>query len=140
MDEYRLYQLQVIRGKITSIIGRCIAAFLMGMFMDTGNPMMFVIYYILVSWCWIFIKATGNWLIGIVVAVVALFFAGDYISNQQETIANILSILLLCGIIILDIINVIRYIALRVSIARDGIAIRRLSRQEMKSYKTSKSK
>lgn len=140
MDGYRLYQLQVIRGKLTSIIGRCIAAFLLGMLMDTGKPMMFVIYYILVSWCWIFVKATRNWIIGIVVSVIALFLAGDYISNQQETTANILSILLLFGIIILDIINVIRYITLRVTLAKEGIAIRRLSRQEMKSYKANKTK
>ncbi len=140
MDEYKLYQLQVLGGKLTSIIGRCVAAFLLTAFMGGMNPLTFMVFYIWASWCWIFVKAMGNWIIGIVVAVAAVFLAMHYISKQPENIANILMFLLLFGIIILDIINIIRYIVLRVGIVRDGIKIRRLSRQEMKSYKESKVK
>lgn len=139
MDESKLYQLQVVGGKLSSIIGRGVATLLITTLLNGGVLMRvneYLLWYVVISWCWIFIKATGNWIIGIIGTFVGCFLLYNYINSIQENVANILLFLLLWGIIIIDAINIVRYIALRMSIAKEGIKVRRLSKQEIKNYKT----
>lgn len=128
MDAENIYQLEILRGRITSIIGRGVAAVLLGLLMKATHPLIFMVFYILVSWVWIFVKATRNWIIGIVAAVVAIYVISGYISEQPETKGTILAIIFLFGLIIYDIINIIRYISLKGRMTKEEIEVRRMSK------------
>ncbi|MBR6580943.1 MAG: hypothetical protein IKK66_06555 [Ruminococcus sp.] len=128
MDAGNIYQLEILRGRITSIIGRGVAAVLLGLLMKATHPLIFMVFYILVSWVWIFVKATRNWIIGIVAAVVAIYVISGYISEQPETKGTILAIIFLFGLIIYDIINIIRYISLKGRMTKEEIEARRMSK------------
>jgi hypothetical protein len=135
MDVSKLYQLELLRGKISSIIGRGIAAVLLALIVKASHPLLVLVLYIIVSWVWIFVKATGNWLIGVAGALIAFFVFGDYISKQPENRANILAIVFTFGLVVYDAINIIKYVTLKGSLAKEGIEARRMSKQEMQNYK-----
>lgn len=136
MSEYKLYELQTLRGKLGSIIGRLIVAVLLSMALSGGGMGMILIDYILVSWCWFFVKLTRNWIIGIVVAIFALLYFGDKVQNMEN--GEFWAGVMLIGVFVIDLINLIRYISLRVSITKAGMNIRRLTREEMKNYRNYK--
>lgn len=135
MDEYKLYELQKLKGKISSIIGRFLVSLILSFLLHNDSPNGIMIMYIMVSWYWIFVKLTGNWIIGIVLGFVAFALCAERISNMSGQKSNIWAFILLFGLIIIDIINVIRYFVLKAHIIKEGISIRRLSRAEMKKYK-----
>lgn len=132
--EYSLYELQILGRKIGGIVGRIIATVLLGMFVGTGNASMFLIWYITVSYCWIFIKATRNYLIGILAYLVFLYVGVYKLIERSGDKHEFVVAILLLGVFVIDIINIIRYIALRLRITKAGGTIRRLNREEMRAY------
>ncbi|MDE5770296.1 MAG: hypothetical protein K2I06_01515 [Ruminococcus sp.] len=135
MDEYKLYELQCLRGKISSIIGRFVVSLVLSFLLHNDSTNGIMIMYIMVSWYWIFVKLTGNWIIGIILGFVAFALCAERISNMSGQKSNVWAFILLFGLIIIDVINVIRYFVLKTIIIKDGISIRRLSKAEMKKYK-----
>ncbi len=141
MDDYKLYEFQCVKGKISSIILRIIIA-LGIMFLTDSNSRnivsSFLVVYIIVSWCWLFVRITGNWIIGIIAACVIPILTYDkiiekYQDNPQQ--AEFMTYILLLAVVIVDVINIIRYFVLKSSLIKNGITIHRLSKAEMKSYK-----
>lgn len=132
IGNYQLYQLADLRSKIFSIFGRClVAAILNGVFQMDGV----LIMYFWVSYSWFFIKLTGNYLIGIIVCIAAFIWGATKISTLPEPWGAIAAVVLILGIFIVDLVNIIRYIALRVKITKNGMKIRKLTRDEMKMYR-----
>lgn len=132
--ESALFQLQVLRGKISGIVGRVIAAILLGTLLGNGSLLTFLLMYIIVSYCWLFIKATGNYIIGIVAFILVMYGVIDGVLEKFGDKQELVAAGLLVGVFVIDIINIIRFFALRVKITNAGMKIRRLSREEMKVY------
>ncbi len=146
MDDYELYELQCAKRKISSIFLRIIIA-LFAMFFISPNSRnivsSFFIAYILVSWCWFFVRITGNWIIGIVASwIVPILAYGKIIEKFQDNPqkAELYAYILLLAVFIIDVINIIRYFVLKSNLIKNNIAIRRLSRDEMKNYKKERRK
>ena len=98
----------------------------------------FLDVYIVVSWCWLFVGITGNWFIGIIAAwIIPILVYHKITEKYQDNPKKIEFIvcILFFAVIIVDVINIIRYFVLKLSLVKSGITIRKLSRAEMKSYK-----
>ena len=133
--EYSLYQLQLLGSKIVGIIGRVIATAIFVSFMGHGDLLTCLLWYIIVSYCWIFIKATGNYIIGIIAFIIFLFVILEDLMAKFGDKQELIVAAFLFGIVVIDAINIIRYIALRMKLASNKIKICRLSKEEMKAYK-----
>ena len=138
-DAQTMYQLQLLREKIAGIIGRVIATIIVITVFGGRSPAACIATYITISYCWIFIKATGNFIVGIGGFLICLLYATDkflekFSGRNQELIVNAL----LVGVFVIDAINIIRYIAIRIRIANSNLKIYKLTREEMKQYKKSK--
>lgn len=75
-----------------------------------------MLIYTMLSIFWWFVCATGNWLVGIIVGVVALvglFWGVEHFFHDNELVQLIFVGVLFLGGIILDVVRVIRLIALR---------------------------
>ncbi|MBO4877691.1 MAG: hypothetical protein J5501_06785 [Ruminococcus sp.] len=116
-DKYTINQINIYRGKVIGIFGRAVVAAGISWFLGLReNPLVFLPMYILVSYCWVFIKATRNYIIGIL-AFVVLFFAVDAFADKlQGNIKTLVLAAFLFGIIIIDIISISRYIMLKLRI------------------------
>ncbi|MBP3796406.1 MAG: hypothetical protein J6I46_01350 [Ruminococcus sp.] len=132
--ETSLFELQILGRKIGGIVGRILVSILLGLFMGRGTFSMFLINYIIVSYCWIFIKATRNYLIGIVAFLLFLLVGLEKITEKFGDKQEFILVVLILGVFVIDIINIIRYIVLRIRITKAGGTIRRLSREEMRAY------
>ena len=88
MDEYKLYQLWELKGKVKSIFGRILVTFIIGFATGNFSLISLILIYIIISWCWTLVKITGNWLIGIVSTFICLFVVYYKIStldiNEQK--------------------------------------------------------
>ena len=131
-----MYELQCLKGKIRSIIGRLLVSLVIASFLNNISIGGVLITYIMVSWYWIFVRITRNWIIGIILGFIAFLFCADRISNMSGQKSNIWAFVLLFGLIIIDFINIIRYFSIKAHIIKDGITIRKLSREEMRRYRT----
>ncbi|MBP5433822.1 MAG: hypothetical protein J6Y81_16130 [Ruminococcus sp.] len=58
-------------------------------------------------------------------------FLEKFSDKNQELIVNAL----LFGVFVIDAINIIRYIAIRIKIANSNLKIRKLTREEMQQYR-----
>lgn len=141
MDDYKLYELQCVKGKISSIILRIIVALGIIFLTDSSSHNIvstFLDVYIIVSWCWLFVGITGNWIIGIAAAwIIPILAYNKIIEKYQDNPKKVEFIvcILFFAVIIVDVINIIRYFVLKLSLVKSGITIRKLSKAEMKSYK-----
>lgn len=134
VGDYDLYQLGVLRGRIVSIFGRIIvSAVITGLL--GGN---ILISYIWVSYCWFFIKLTRNYIIGIVACLICVYYFADKFSSLPQPWFTIWSLALIGSAFIIDLVNIIRYIALKRKIAKAGMAIRKLSREEKIAFRNAK--
>lgn len=125
MDELKIVKLAELRSRMVGIPVKLLIAFLivagaMCRFnMDTFKEdilkyvvAFFVIYGVL-SYIWLFIKMTGNWLIGIIVAV-ALIFIWQYNVEKMDEVWNTLIGAVVCfGGPVLDFFIIIRYFNLK---------------------------
>lgn len=135
MDELKIVKLAELRAKLSAIVPKLIVTFLftagvmwrfsIDKFLeDVGSNIFLIItMYGIISYFWIFVRATGNWLIGIVVAFVLIFvWAGSerYLGNIANTV---IGFAIIFGGTVLDVINIVRYFLLRRSVfSADGAA------------------
>lgn len=140
---YKLYKLQCQKSNITSIFIRVLIAFAIIFFSnsatDTNKPIgSFIMYYVMISWFWIFVRITGNWILGFFTAwLVPIFIISkvyDKFKDNPKTVEMIVAVLFL-AVIVIDVISLGKYFILRASILKDGFKIRKLSREEMRSYR-----
>lgn len=129
MDELKLLKLEKLLERLYAIPGKLLITFLameamywhfdMSNFTKDLKQSIFVsiIFYGIFSFFWICIKMTHNWLVGIILGVVLL---GVYIMSDtiSGVLSGVLAIALMFGGAIWDIANIVRYILLRISIAK----------------------
>ncbi len=125
MDELKIVKLAELRSRMVGIPVKLLIAFLivagaMCRFnMDTFKAdilkyvVAFCVIYGVLSYIWLFIKMTGNWLIGIIVAV-ALIFIWQYNVEKMDEVWNTLIGAVVCfGGPVLDFFFIIRYFNLK---------------------------
>lgn len=109
-------ELQTLKGKMTGIIGRIVATLLLIAVFEKGDFSQFFITYLVVSYCWIFIKATGNFIIGIIAFLAFLLVGIEMIMEKIGDKAGVLAVILILGVFIIDLINIIKYIKLKIQL------------------------
>lgn len=125
MDELKIVKLAELRSRMAGIPVKLLIAFLIvaGVMcrfnMDTfkENILKYVVaffaIYGVLSYFWLLIKITGNWLIGIIVAV-ALIFIWQYNVEKMEEVWNTLIGAVICfGGPVLDFFTIVRYFFLK---------------------------
>ena len=112
-DVYAVNQLNILRGKLAGILGRIVVSALITILLVRDIPVMFIPIYLVVSYSWIFIKATRNYLIGIIAFIVVMYGTLSWIDELSRNTQTILLAVLILGVFVIDIINIIRYIRLR---------------------------
>lgn len=125
MDELKIVKLAELRSRMAGIPVKLLIAFLIvagvmcRFHMDTFKEdilkyvvAFFAIYGVL-SYFWLLIKMTGNWLIGIIVAV-ALIFIWQYNVEKMDEVWNTLIGAVICfGGPVLDFFTIVRYFFLK---------------------------
>ncbi len=137
VTDYDFYQLSELQSKIGSILGRGVFAALLSV---TGVGL--TASYLIISYCWFFIRLTRNYLIGLIAAALSFYallnYADRLLKQLPEKIGNIVMFMMFFGIFIIDIVNIIRHLVLKGKIKKAGIAVRKLSKEEMRMYRTAK--
>ena len=136
--DYSLYQLHTLSEKIAGIIVRIIVTAVVVTIFGHGDPVTCILMYITISYCWIFIKATGNYIIGIFVFFLFMFVTVDKVTEKFGDKQELIIAGLLIGVLLIDAINVIRFITLRIKITKAGFKIRRLTKEELRAFKSNK--
>lgn len=125
MDEIAIVKLAELRSKIGAIPGKLLVTILImeGMFWHfswdafteniAGSLGVTVIMYGLISYFWLCVKLTHNWLIGIVFAIILFFIFMINIDKMGDTASTIITIAICFGGTILDVLNIIRYFVLK---------------------------
>lgn len=137
MDEITIVRLAELRSKIGAIPGKLLVTIL---FMEVmfwhfswdafteniaGSLGVTVVMYGLISYVWLCVRLTHNWLVGIVFAIILFFIFMINIDKMGDTASAIITIAICFGGPILDVLNIIRYFMLKRKIKRgasDGYA------------------
>lgn len=128
--EQKLFEREMLKRKIASIGARALVSILLSS-MD-GN---FLMWYIMVSWVWVFVRIFHNWLLGIIATVGGLIWAvTKYESLNSTSEVVVMEYILFFGLVTIDVINIIRFFALTHSIQKEGIELRKLSREKLREY------
>lgn len=125
MDELKIVKLAELRSKIGGIPAKLLVTFLIAGGIYWGfsfekfkeNPAVnifaFVVVYGIISYFWLCVKMTRNWIVGIVVAVVLIFVW----VGSMEKLSGFTQTLIGCAICfggpVLDILTVIRYFIIK---------------------------
>ena len=125
MDELKIVKLAELRSKIGGIPVKLLVTFLIAGGMYWGfsfekfkenpgvNIFAFVVTYGIISYFWLCVKMTRNWIVGIVVAVVLIFVW----VGSMEKLSGFTQTLIGCAICfggpVLDLLTVIRYFIIK---------------------------
>lgn len=125
MDELKIVKLAELRSRMAGIPGKLIVTFLMvagamcqfnfDKFKENvlENILAFFVVYGVISYFWLFIKMTGNWIIGIIFAGV-LFFVWQYNMEKLGDVWNTVIGAVVCfGGPVLDLFTIFRYFSLK---------------------------
>ena len=125
MDELKIVKLAELRRKMGAIPGKLLVAVLLsfGMycrfdvdkFMENPvqNIFLLVVMYGVVSYFWLCVRATGNWIIGFIVAVGLVFLWTYYMDKMSEWLQILIGGAICFGGAIMDILAVIRYFIIK---------------------------
>lgn len=130
MDEIAIVKLAELRSKIGAIPGKLLVTILIMEVLywhfswDTfteniaGSIGITVIMYGLISYFWLCVKLTHNWIIGIVFAVILFFIFMTNIDKMGDTASAIITIAVCFGGPLLDVFYIIRYFGLKRKLIR----------------------
>lgn len=128
MDELKIVKLAELRSKISGIPVKLLVTFLFmeGLYWKFSlekfkedipqNIFIFFVMYGILSYFWLCVKLTGNWIIGIIVAI-ALIFA--WVANEDKlggTVSMLIGMAICFGGSVLDILTIVRYFSLKRSL------------------------
>jgi len=125
MDEIAIVKLAGLRSKIGAIPGKLLITilFMEGMYWhfswDTfteniaASIGITVIMYGFISYFWLCIKLTHNWIIGIIFAIILLFIFMANIDKFSDTANTVIMLVFCFGGPVLDVFYVLRYFALK---------------------------
>lgn len=130
MDELKIVKLAELRRKIASIPAKLLVAVLLSFglycqfdtqkFMENPaqNIFMLVVMYGIVSYFWLCVRATGNWIIGFIVAFGLIFIWAFCGQKMSELIQTLIACAILFGGLVMDILAIIRYFLLKRKVFR----------------------
>lgn len=130
MDELKIVKLAELRRKIAAIPAKLLVAVLLSFgvycrfdtqkFMENPgqNIFMLVVMYGIVSYFWLCVRATGNWIIGFIVALGLIFIWSFYGQKMNELIQTLIACAILFGGLVMDILAIIRYFLLKRKVFR----------------------
>lgn len=125
MDELKMVKLAELRSRISGIPVKLIVTFLVmaGMYWNFSmdkfkedvpqNIFLFIVMYGILSYFWLCVKLTGNWIIGIVAAIVLIFLLAGNAEKLGSTLSAVITIAMCFGGPILDVLAVLRYFSLK---------------------------
>ncbi len=134
MDELKIVKLAELRSKMGGIPVKLLVTFLFAnlVFWNFSfekfkeqpgyNIFGFIVLYGVLSYFWLCVKMTGNWIIGIVVAVVLILVMAGAMGNSSGVVQTVLACAVCFGGPVLDTLTVIRYFIIKkqvFSIPRD---------------------
>lgn len=128
MDELKIVKLAELRSKMSGIPVKLVVTFLfmaglywkfsMEKFKEDipGNIFVFFVMYGIISYFWLCVKLTGNWIIGIIVAIALIFAWTANTEKLGDTVNTLIGCALCFGGPVLDILTVVRYFSLKRSL------------------------
>lgn len=120
-----MVKLAELRSKLSAIPGKLIVTFLLtaGLLWNFSwdtfkenlmtNIGSIIIMYGLVSYVWLCVKLTHNWIIGIIFAVILLLIVSFNAEKLGSVVSTVLVIALCFGGLLLDIFYIVRYFTLK---------------------------
>lgn len=128
MDELKIVKLAELRSRMSGIpvkmvVTVLITAGIMWQFrMDkfkeniSGNIVILLMMYGIISYFWLCIKLTGNWIIGIIAAIVLIFVWQGNMEKLGNMWSTVIGMAICFGGPVLDVLTVIQYFFLRKSL------------------------
>lgn len=125
MDELKIVKLAELRSRISGIPVKLLVTFLFmaGLYWDFSmdkfkedvlqNIFLFIIMYGILSYFWLCVKLTGNWIIGIIAAIALIFLFSTNAEKLGNTLSTIIVLLMCFGGPILDVLSIFRYFSLK---------------------------
>lgn len=125
MNEIQMVKLAELRSKLSAIPGKLIVTFLLtaGLLWNFSwdtfkenlmtNIGSIIIMYGLVSYVWLCVKLTHNWIIGIIFAVILLLIVSFNAEKLGNVVSTVLVLVLCFGGLLLDIFYIVRYFILK---------------------------
>lgn len=129
MDELKSVKLAELRSRMSGIPVKIVVTFLFmaGMMWKfdvdkikeqiLGNPLetitLFFMIYGILSYFWFCIKLTGNWIIGIIAAIVLIFLWQINLQKISDTWSTLIGAVICFGGPALDILTIVRYVFLK---------------------------
>lgn len=130
MDELKIVKLAELRSKIGVIPAKLLVTFLLvnailwnfsfEKFKEDifQNIFVFVIMYGIISYFWLCVKMTGNWIIGIVVAIVLVFVWTGSMEKMSGLVGTLIGCAICFGGPVMDVLTIIRYFAIKKKVFR----------------------
>lgn len=125
MDELKIVKLAELRSRMSGIPVKLFVTFLItaGAFWNFSmdkfkenipqNLFAFLILYGVLSYVWVCIKLTGNWIIGIVVAIALIFLWTANLEKMGEVWSTVIGCVICFGGPVLDVWTIVRYFRLK---------------------------
>ncbi len=129
MDEVKIVKLAELRRKLGAIPGKLIVSILLfgvlyqfdfKAFMEKPliNAFALIVLYGIASYFWACVRATGNWLIGFIVAFVLMFIWLFNVDKLDGWLSTLIGCVICFGGVVMDIISIIRYFLIKKSLFR----------------------
>lgn len=125
MDEIAIVKLSTLRSKIGAIPGKLLVTLLLmeGIYWHFSwdafqenvleSIVSTVVLYGLISYFYLCVRMTHNWLIGIIVALILFFFLMANLEKMGDILSAVITIVLCFGGPILDVYYLLRYFSLK---------------------------
>lgn len=125
MDELKIVKLAELRSKMGGIPVKLLVTFIFANLVlwnfsfekfkeQPGyNIFYFIIFYGMLSYFWLCVKMTGNWIIGIVVAIVLVFVMVGSMGSSSGVVQTVFVCAVCFGGPVLDILTVVRYFIIK---------------------------
>ena len=143
MDDYDLYQLERYRRKTIGIIAKVLVTIVIMKIANekSSNPFVHIygaaMFYSFVSVCAVTVDLTRNWLIGIVVGVVAVILAiskiGDVFGEYSQIAAAVIPFLAA----VIDVVTIVRFLTMNGRIKKQSRMNARMNREPVEEYEVS---
>lgn len=125
MDELKIVKLAELRSKMGGIPVKLLVTFIFANLVlwnfsfekfkeQPGyNIFYFIIFYGMLSYFWLCVKMTGNWIIGIVVAIALIFIMVGSMNSSSGVFQTVFVCAVCFGGPVLDILTVVRYFIIK---------------------------
>lgn len=130
MDELTIVKLATLRSKLAAIPGKLLVAFLLffaaycnfNLDKFKENPVTsaftMIVLYGVVSYFWLCVRATGNWLIGIIAAVLLIFLWTYFMDRLPPVAQTLIGVAICFGGVVMDLLHIFNYFRIKKKVRR----------------------